>query len=687
MSELAPRGVVRVGDRVRFESGVHHVVGLEGTTVRLVAEGGLPWLAAAGHLMAAPDFEIVGDQGRRPVIPPLALLGAVPEPVAERARFWESHILEVITGLPGDAAEGDAPRPDFNPRLRVLAEREAAKVAELVAAGEQVSVRTLRRLRQQYERQGLWGLVDHRATRLSRTFGRVDEKVTGAIAEAMEEQTGASTGTRDRAWQRAREILAERYPGQEIPMPSRSTVYRVFAALEGGRHTFGSAVRRRSNANRPSTPFVSSVAQRPGEIVQIDTTPLDVMVVLDDGVLGRPELTITLDVATRSIGAAVLRPAGTKAVDAAVLLARMLVPEPMRPGWDPALSMARSPLPHQRLLSLDQRLAAAAARPVIVPSTIVMDHGKVFISETFITACRLLGISVQPSRPYTPTDKAICERTFKSINTLLCQYVAGYTGSDVTRRGGDVAGGAVWTLTQLQDLLDEWIVTWQNRPHDGLRSPYLPGRELSPNEAYAVMVARAGYLPVPLSGDDYVELLPVTWRAVNDYGIQIDYRTYDCAELGPYRRRSSPAATRNGRWEVHYDPYDLSRIWMRDPERENWIMVPWTQLPMVAAPFADFTWRYARQILAARSQDDTDQTAIARILADLLHRAGNGPASKVIARTAAATVAGRLAGLPGTEPGAATDCDGSGEDAPEPDDAQIEPFGVFDPLASDTALW
>ena len=47
------------------------------------------------------------------------------------------------------------------------------------------------------------------------------------------------------------------------------------------------------------------------------------------------------------------------------------------------------------------------------------------------------------------------------------------------------------------------------------------------------MVAAAGYLPVPLSGEDYVELLPVTWRAVNDYGIQIDYRTYDCAELGP----------------------------------------------------------------------------------------------------------------------------------------------------------
>ena len=65
------------------------------------------------------------------------------------------------------------------------------------------------------------------------------------------------------------------------------------------------------------------------------------------------------------------------------------------------------------------------------------------------------------------------------------------------------------------------------RPHDALRDPYFPRRVLSPNEKYAALVAAAGYLPVTLTGEDYLELLPVAWRAVNDYGIQIDYRTYD----------------------------------------------------------------------------------------------------------------------------------------------------------------
>jgi hypothetical protein len=375
VSGSVPRGVIRVDDRVRFEDAEHVVAAIEGTTVRLVAPDGRPWLASAAFLAGSPGFEVAGGApGRAPVMPPFALLDAVTGSAVDRARFWESHILEVTTGLPAGAAEGQEPRPEFDPRLRLLTEREAAKVAELTAAGEQVSTRTLMRMRQRYESQGLWGLVDHRYARTASPFGRVDERVISAIAAAVDEQTDASTGTRDRAWKRAREILSARHPGEGIPLPSRSTAYRVLRRMRDGRHTFGSAARRRSNANRPPAPFTPTAAQRPGEIVQIDTTPLDVMAVLDNGVTGRPELTITVDVATRTIWPAVLRPEGTKAVDAAVLLARMLVPEPMRPGWDPALSMARSVLPHGRLADIDERLAQAAAKPVIMPETVVIDY-------------------------------------------------------------------------------------------------------------------------------------------------------------------------------------------------------------------------------------------------------------------------------------------------------------------------
>src|SRR6266566_4029556 len=93
--------------------------------------------------------------------------------------------------------------------------------------------------------------------------------------------------------------------------------------LSVGRHTFTSAVTRRQTANRPDGMFTPTFAARPGEQVQIDSTPIDVMVLLESGLPVRADLTIAVDVSTRTICAVVLRPVGTKAVDAALLLARM----------------------------------------------------------------------------------------------------------------------------------------------------------------------------------------------------------------------------------------------------------------------------------------------------------------------------------------------------------------------------
>ena len=112
--------------------------------------------------------------------------------------------------------------------------------------------------------------------------------------------------------------------------------------------------------------------------------------------------------------------------------------------------------------------------------------------------------------------------------------------------------------------------------------------------------------------------------------------------------------------------------------------MPWTQLPMVAAPFADFTWRYARQILAARGGDDTSQAAVARVLAGLLHRARDGPAGP---GDRPDQRGGRLQPAPGTaRPGRGRRARlAAGED--EADGTGIEPFGVFDPLAQEREPW
>ncbi|MFG2563595.1 hypothetical protein [Streptomyces sp. NPDC048496] len=64
-----------------------------------------------------------------------ARLAEFPETAAERALWWEGHILEVLHGLPLDAPEGAVPRLEFDPKRRSLAERERTKTAELTATG------------------------------------------------------------------------------------------------------------------------------------------------------------------------------------------------------------------------------------------------------------------------------------------------------------------------------------------------------------------------------------------------------------------------------------------------------------------------------------------------------------------------------------------------------------------------
>ena len=626
--KLSQAAVLRPGDWVAYDGGEHQVVALAGTSVRLRSGDGAEQVVLGVHLMGSPGFAVI-DGVPSPTVEPFGLLDGLPTAVLDAAREWERHVVEVETGLTPGSEPGAAPRPGYDPGTTTLMQRDEAKARDL-----EVSVRTVQLRRSRYARQGLWGLVDQRAARDWEATGRVDARLVTAIREVIDAETETSTGTRSRLIRRAIKAVEAAHGPGVVPLPGRSTFYKLIDVLATGRHTFGSAVTRRQTANRPQAMFTPTFAARPGEQVQIDSTPIDVLVLLDNGVPARADLTIAVDVATRTICAAVLRPVGTKAVDAALLLARMLVPEPMRPGWSAALRMSASRLPHDRLLDIDTRMELAAARPVIVPDTIVIDGGRVFVSDTFTRACDRLGVSIQRARPRTPTDKAIVEATFGSINTLFCQHVAAYTGSNTTLRGLDATGA--WTLPELQDLLDEWLLAgWQPRPHDGLRDPLLPRRALSPNEMYAALVAAAGYLPLTLSGEDYLELLPVEWRQINAYGIRIDWRTYDCPDLGPWRLQHSGITARRGLWEVHYDPYDATHVFVRTPD--GWVSVPWTHLPMAAAPFAEFTWRHARALAAEQGRDDTNETEVARVLDDLLSRAQAGPVDKLTDRVAART--------------------------------------------------
>ncbi|MFJ8531765.1 Mu transposase C-terminal domain-containing protein [Streptomyces sp. NPDC093591] len=622
------------------------------------------------------------EEGRR--VPPTARIAEFPKTAADQARWWESHILEVLHGLPPDAPQGAVPRREFDPRLHSLAERERAKAAELTAAGHRVTASGIKQRRHRYRRDGLVGLADGRSAKQLPPFGRIAPAVVEAMRQAIDETGDASSRTIGFIIWRTKQIVASGEDGDGIELPTDRTLYRLFDKLAAGTHATGSATTRRSVHARPAGPFGEVPAVAPGELMQIDSSPLDVLVRLDDGIAEKVELTALVDIASRSITAAVLRPT-TKAADASALVARSITPERVRPGWPESLRMSRSVLPHRRMLALDERLEHAAARPVIVPETVVCDHGKVFISHNFRASCRFLGITLQPTHKASPFEKGVIEKTLGSVATLFAQFVTGYTGRSVDRRGRHLEDGPLWSLPELQELLDEWIVAvWQNRPHDTLRDPDAPKRAFSPNEKYTMLLESSGYVPAPLSGEDYVELLPERWQAINAYGIKINHRTYDSPELNPLRRQRSGVAEKKGLWEIHHDPYDVSRIWVRDRRGENdrWITVFWRHLHRVGVPFGEMAWDHARQQVPGGNE-----AQIADAAATLLQRAHDGPRdeknppakrSQKDRRVAART----RATAPGREiPDPPADSEPTDEDT-DTSLAKVIPLGLFDPLAN-----
>jgi hypothetical protein len=86
-------------------------------------------------------------------------------------------------------------------------------------------------------------------------------------------------------------------------------------------------------------------------------------------------------------------------------------------------------------------------------------------------------------------DQASKDVEISGFRTSIVSKVCDLVQSEA--RGLDATGA--WTLPELQDLLDEWLLAgWQPRPHDGLRDPLLPRRAVSPNEMYARVGRRCG---------------------------------------------------------------------------------------------------------------------------------------------------------------------------------------------------
>jgi putative transposase len=576
---------LNLGDLVEWE-GAEYVVSAatdSATLLYRIVDGTRVWvdvatLGAAGDMSLRPKVLHVASSAASHGVLPTALS----EDERDQALWWEEHINEVIHGVPYPADTTLRPRPGYENPSKTA--RRELKVHELQAAGVRISVRTLGRKEGLYRKNGLAGLLDQRQNN-SRPI-EVDPRVVEAVLAVLEDSKSQSTVAVTTLINKVRAYVATRYRGDEgLVVPSNSTIRRLIETYDDRGLARGKATARRSADKRPDRPHTPIVATAPGAVVEIDSTPVNVLCLMPDGKVGRPHLTVAMDVATRSILGFSMVPTGASGVEHADLLARILRPRRCRPDAPDWMRLdASSVLPHDAMVAIDARQRGAIAVPYIVPETITTDRGKDYLSPTFVAACQHFGISVRQAPPQSPTFKGHIERLMGSIDTLWMQVQPGYIGIDPTHRG-TISNDGLLTLRELSDLFEQWWVrVWQNRPNDALRDRDVPSRRFTPNQMYAAMFDASAGIPVPIDESTYISLMPVHRRVLQPGGFRLNNLTYWADELTSLMK--AKPGTKDGKWEVRCDPYDPDRVWVAHPETGEWIECISESFRLDVYPFA-----------------------------------------------------------------------------------------------------
>lgn len=570
-------------------------------------------LLASDRARVVPDGP--GPSAEDPVEAAGVLLAELTDPERQHVLERAAHVREVLTGyragVPELAQHGE-PHPEYTPD-QPLYERYAAKAAEVGVAR-----RTVQRWVRNFQEHGEAGLVPRKDLAVSGPGQQVDQRWTETALEVMVEHTDESKPSRTMVIDCTNARVTARFGPDTVKMPSRATAFRVLGELERQCPTFRlSTKRNRDIASRPDEAYGKLRPTRPGEYVVLDTTRLDVFA-LDPVTLRwiNSELTVAMDWYDRCVVGLRLTPVSTKSVDAASVLYQAFRPRPAGRDWPAHAVWPEHGIPRSVLLDTSAIEGPGAGSPAVVPETIVVDHGKIYVSDHLTSVCRRMGVSIQPARLRTGRDKGPVERFFRTLREDLLQALPGYKGPDVHSRGLNPEQDAFFFLDELEAIVREWVATvYHHRPHASLIDPHLPTLRMSPAMMFEHGVARAGYIEVPRDPDLGYEFLKTEWRTIQHYGVEIDGRRYHGHVLKRYENETSPYTGKaKGRWPVQVDPDDITRVYFRDRATRCWHTLRWEHAPSLDMPLSEDALQFARKLAAAKYTYPDDKIAVADLL-------------------------------------------------------------------------
>ena len=316
--------------------------------------------------------------------------------------------------------------------------------------------------------------------------------------------------------------------------------------------------------------------QRPLEVIQIDHTLADIIVVDEQYRLpiGRPWLTLAIDVATRVIVGFYVSLEAPSSTSVALCLSMAVLPKEQ---W----------LKHRGLECI---------WPIWgLPKAVHADNGADFTAAALRRGCDEHGMKLILRPIANPHYGGHIERL---IGTLMgrVHLLPGTTGSNPQDRG-DYPSESEARLTMAE--LEQWLALeiceqYHRREHKGLgRSPLSAWQQAMSNDNFV--------RSLPEQPDQFtVSFLPFEQRKLRRDGIHMFHIRYWDNVLPALVKPGNP-------FLVRYDPRNLSKVWVTGPD-QRYHAIPYADLSL--PPITLWEHRAALTSLKVQGNSSVDQPAI-----------------------------------------------------------------------------
>lgn len=403
------------------------------------------------------------------------------------------------------------------------------------------------------------------------------------------------TSQRPSAKKAAREIQ-RRCSERRLEAPSESTVTRRLKQLDDRRVLRGRGQRERAMNRYQPVPGRFPGADHPLAVVQIDHTPVDIILV-DDGhrrAIGRPWITLAIDIYSRMVVGFYLSFDPPSETSVGLCIAHGICP---KAGWLAAHGID-------------------AEWPVWgFPQKIHVDNAAEFRSDGLRRSCLNHDIDIEFRPVKQPRYGGHIERL---LGTLLQEIhdLPGTTFSSVAERDGyDSEKKAALTLGEFETWLAHLICrVYHQRHHRGIGT--------TPTAQWEVGIFGNSDIPgigmLPLPGDELrvrLDFMPSFSRTIQRVGVTIDGLSYYDEALRHWIGAADGETGKTRQFVFRRDPRDISVLWFRDPEIGEYFRIPFANLALPSMSY----WEH-REIQARLKKDGrghNNEHAILQALTEL----------------------------------------------------------------------